>query len=92
MQRLPNKACQEPDEVRDDLIAYVGEHLGHGDGVLIVDEAGSFNEGAGRAQRQPVIRVPPPVSGSINHGAMARPRLRPQPARRWRIRLGEAQR
>jgi SRSO17 transposase len=45
MQRLLNRACWDPDEVRDDLRAYVAEHLGHADGVLIVDETGFVKKG-----------------------------------------------
>ena len=52
-------ACCEPragsaDEVRDDVRAYVVEHLGADDGVLIVDETGFLKKGRGSAgvQRQ----------------------------------------
>lgn len=45
MQRLLNKSAWDPDAVRDDLFAYVTEHLGHDDGVLIVDETGFLKKG-----------------------------------------------
>lgn len=45
MQRLLNAARWDPDAVRDDLRAYVVEHLGHRDGVLIVDETGFVKKG-----------------------------------------------
>ena len=45
MQRLLNMARWDPDHVRDDLRAYVVEHLGHRDGVLIVDETGFVKKG-----------------------------------------------
>ncbi|MEV2242716.1 hypothetical protein [Micromonospora sp. NPDC049891] len=35
----------EVGSVRDDLLAYVAEHLGHDDGVLIVDETGLLKKG-----------------------------------------------
>uniref|UniRef100_UPI0035A253F5 transposase n=1 Tax=Acrocarpospora phusangensis TaxID=1070424 RepID=UPI0035A253F5 len=40
MQRLSNSARQDPRQVRADLRDYVTGHLGHRDGVLIVDETG----------------------------------------------------
>ncbi|WP_162173375.1 transposase [Salinispora pacifica] len=43
-QRLLNRSAWDSDAVRDGLFAYVGEHLGHDDGVLIVDETGFHNE------------------------------------------------
>ena len=54
MQRLLNKSAWNPDAVRDDLFAYVAEHLGHDDGVLIVDETGFVKKGVKSAgvQRQ----------------------------------------
>ncbi|MFY1623841.1 IS701 family transposase [Micromonospora sp. WMMD723] len=54
MQRLLNKSAWDPDSVRDDLFAYVTEHLGHDDGVLIVDETGFLKKGIKSAgvQRQ----------------------------------------
>lgn len=45
MQRLPNAAQWDADAVRDDLRAYVVEHLGSGDGVLVVDETGFIKKG-----------------------------------------------
>ena len=45
MQRLLNHACWDPDQVRDDLCAYVVEHLGDPSGVLVVDETGFLKKG-----------------------------------------------
>jgi SRSO17 transposase len=42
---LLSRADWDPDPVRDDLAAYVAEHLGHPDGVLIVDETGFLKKG-----------------------------------------------
>jgi SRSO17 transposase len=45
VQRLLNAARWNADAVRDDLRAYVIEHLGDPDGVLIVDETGFVKKG-----------------------------------------------
>jgi SRSO17 transposase len=45
VQRLLNGADWDADAVRDDLRAYVVEHLGEPDGVLIVDETGFLKKG-----------------------------------------------
>ena len=45
VQRLLNAADWDEDAVRDDLRAYVVEHLGGPDGVLIVDETGFIKKG-----------------------------------------------
>ena len=45
VQRLLNGAMWDADAVRDDLRAYVVEHLGAPDGVLIVDETGFLKKG-----------------------------------------------
>src|SRR3954466_8031436 len=45
VQRLLNAADWDADAVRDDLRAYVVEHLGAPDGVLIVDETGFLKKG-----------------------------------------------
>jgi SRSO17 transposase len=45
VQRLLNAADWDADAVRDDLRAYVAEHLGQPDGVLIVDETGFLKKG-----------------------------------------------
>ena len=45
MQRLLNHARWDPDQVRDDLRAYVVEHLGDPSGVLVVDETGFLKKG-----------------------------------------------
>ena len=45
MQRLLATADQDPDRVRDDLRAYVVEHLGDAGAVLVVDETGFLKKG-----------------------------------------------
>lgn len=54
MQRLLNAATWDVDGLRDDVRAYVAGHLGHADGVLVVDETGFLKKGARSAgvQRQ----------------------------------------
>jgi SRSO17 transposase len=46
VQRLLNTADWDVAAVRDDLTAFVAEHLGDPDGVLIVDETGFLKKGA----------------------------------------------
>jgi SRSO17 transposase len=46
MQRLLATADWDPDLVRDDLRAYVVEHLGDPGGVLVVDETGFLKKGS----------------------------------------------
>src|SRR5918997_3861098 len=45
VQRLLATAHWDADKVRDDLQTYVVEHLGHPDGVLIIDETGGLKKG-----------------------------------------------
>jgi SRSO17 transposase len=45
VQHLLARADWDADAVRDDLIGYVREHLGHPDGVLVVDETGFLKKG-----------------------------------------------
>ncbi|MFF4686295.1 IS701 family transposase [Streptomyces sp. NPDC001307] len=54
MQRLLRSARWDSDALRDDVRAYVMEHLGADDGVLIVDETGFLKKGRSSAgvQRQ----------------------------------------
>ncbi|WP_079058188.1 IS701 family transposase [Streptomyces cellostaticus] len=54
MQRLLRSSRWDADAVRDDVRAYVLEHLGADDGVLIVDETGFLKKGTASAgvQRQ----------------------------------------
>src|ERR671935_1590572 len=54
MQRLLNHARWDADAVRDDLRAWVVEHLGVPGGVLVVDETGFVKKGSNSAgvQRQ----------------------------------------
>lgn len=49
MQRLLSTTDWDPDGLRDDLLAYVGRHLGSADGVLIVDETGFLKKGRSSA-------------------------------------------
>jgi SRSO17 transposase len=46
VQHLLARADWDADAVRDDLIAYVAEHLGDPGGVLVVDETGFLKKGA----------------------------------------------
>lgn len=54
MQRLINAAAWDVEGLRDDVRAYVAQHLGQADGVLIVDETGFVKKGTKSAgvQRQ----------------------------------------
>jgi SRSO17 transposase len=45
VQHLLARADWDADAVRDDLTRYVTEHLGHPDGVLVVDETGFLKKG-----------------------------------------------
>lgn len=45
VQHLLARADWDADAVRDDLTAYVAGHLGHPDGVLVVDETGFLKKG-----------------------------------------------
>ncbi len=45
VQRLLNAAAWDADAVRDDLTAFVAEHLGDAEGVLIMDETGFLKKG-----------------------------------------------
>ena len=45
VQHLLARADWDADAVRDDLLGYVAEHLGHPDGVLVVDETGFLKKG-----------------------------------------------
>ncbi|MFJ1551114.1 transposase [Streptomyces sp. NPDC088246] len=46
LQHLLSRSRWEADEVRDDLHAYVAEHLGADNGVLIIDDTGCAPRGA----------------------------------------------
>ena len=46
VQHLLARAGWDADAVRDDLTRYAAEHLGHPDGVLVVDETGFLKKGA----------------------------------------------
>jgi SRSO17 transposase len=45
VQHLLARADWDADAVRDDLIGYVAEHLGHPGGVMVVDETGFLKKG-----------------------------------------------
>jgi SRSO17 transposase len=45
IQRVLDRSAWDADEVRDDLRAFVLEHLGDPDGVLVVDETGFLKKG-----------------------------------------------
>jgi SRSO17 transposase len=45
VQHLLARADWDADAVRDDLLGYTREHLGHPDGVLVVDETGFLKKG-----------------------------------------------
>jgi len=53
MQRLLNAAQWDAHAVRDDLRAYVVEHLGDSDAVLIIDETGFLKQGTKSVGVQP---------------------------------------
>ena len=44
-QHLLGRAAWSPEAARDALCAYVAEHLGHADGVAVVDETGFLKQG-----------------------------------------------
>ena len=46
VQHLLARADWDADAVRDDLLGYVAENVGHPDGVLVVDETGFLKKGA----------------------------------------------
>ncbi|MEU7778829.1 transposase [Micromonospora parva] len=68
MQRLLNKSAWDPDAVRDDLFAYVTEHLGHDDGVLIVKETGFLKKGIKSAGCSVSTRALPGGRRTANSG------------------------
>src|SRR5436189_4010525 len=45
VQHLLARADWDAEAVRDELLTYAAEHLGHADGVLIVDETGFLKKG-----------------------------------------------
>ena len=53
LQQFLYRATWDPDAVRDDLRAYVVEHLGDPQGVLVVDETGFLKKGDRSAGVQP---------------------------------------
>jgi SRSO17 transposase len=55
MQRLLNTAHWDVDAVRDSLRAYVLEHLGEPEGLLVLDETGFLKKGHSLGGRGPAI-------------------------------------
>jgi SRSO17 transposase len=55
MQRLLATADWDPDRVRDELRAYVVEHLGDPSAVLVVDETGFLKKGTTSVGAAPVL-------------------------------------
>jgi SRSO17 transposase len=74
-QHLLGRAVWEAEEVRDDLQAYVREHLADPEAVLIVDETGFLKKGEQSVgvQRQPCIY---PRNGPVTNRAAAPPEYR----------------
>jgi SRSO17 transposase len=56
LQQFLYRAAWDPDAVRDDLRAYVVEHLGDPQGILVVDETGFLKKGDKSAGVQPQYR------------------------------------
>ena len=56
LQQFLYRAVWDPEAVRDDLRAYVVEHLGDPKGVLVVDETGFLKNGTQSAGVQPRYR------------------------------------
>jgi SRSO17 transposase len=77
MQRLLATADWDPDLVRDDLRAYVVEHLGDPGAVLVVDETGFLKKGTTSAGVQRQYSAPPARSTTASSGSSS-----PMPARR----------
>jgi DDE superfamily endonuclease len=68
MQRLLATATWDPDLVRDDLGAYVVEHLGEPGGVLVVDETGFLKKGTTSVGCNASTRAPPARSTTASWG------------------------
>lgn len=67
-QHLLGRAAWSPDAARDALYAYVRAHLGHADGVGIIDETGFLKQGTtGRTS---------PLQCGRNAGFVVKPRSR----------------
>lgn len=56
LQHLLSRSRRDADEVRDDLQAYVAEHLGADDGVLIIDDTGFAKKGHHLRRRTAPVR------------------------------------
>ena len=46
LRHLLGQAAWSPDAARDELLAYAAAHLGHADGVAVIDETGFLKKGA----------------------------------------------
>jgi SRSO17 transposase len=69
MQRLLRTAVWDADAVRDDVRAFLMEHVGHPDGVLVTDETGCAPRGA----EEPCGRRSPPLVIAVTGEAGDRP-------------------
>ena len=65
VQHLLARADRDADAVRDDLIGYAREHLGHPDGVLVVDETGFLKKGTKSCVRLGVVACELPGTGRV---------------------------
>lgn len=61
MQHLLSRASWDADQVRDDLRAFVVDHLGDEDAVLVVDETGDLKKGTHS------VGVPRQYTGTAGH-------------------------
>ena len=62
-QHLLGRASWSPDAARDELLAYAAEHLGHANGVAVIDETGFLKQGTRSAG---VARQYSGTAGRIN--------------------------
>jgi hypothetical protein len=77
MQRLLATAGWDPDRVRDDLRAYVVEHLGEEGAVLVVNETGFLKKGTTSVGSSASTRAPPARSTTASSASSS-----PMPAER----------
>jgi SRSO17 transposase len=70
MQRLLTTARWDADGVRDDVRAYVVEHLGDPGGVLVVDETGFLKKGTRSAGCSASTPAPPGGSRTARSGCL----------------------
>jgi SRSO17 transposase len=82
MRDFLSRMRRDADAVRDDLRAYVVEHLGDPDGVLVLDETGFVKKGEKSAGVQRSIPAPRAASRAAGSGSSsAEPVLRPAAGR-----------